>query len=151
MSIKFNAGMQEGDTKEGQLSAFQRTSWLFPRTFLFPFFPNLFFCSLNVTEKKKQPLNHSGRVCQQVVSSHKSSYARIRFSLCREIPAGSGSPSANANWKRDPPAGKNWSGRAALSRLQWRNLVNNWIQTGTLNIKRFLADTEGLGWTTARR
>lgn len=58
MSIKFNAGMQ--DTKEGQLSAFQRTSWLFPRPVdanytTLPFFPHFLFCSLNVTEKKKQP------------------------------------------------------------------------------------------------
>lgn len=34
--------------------------------------------------------------------------------------------------------------RAAPSRHRWRNLVNNWIQTGTLNIKKFLADTEGV-------
>lgn len=93
MSIKFNAGMQEVDTKEGQLSAFQRTSWLFPRPVdrnytTLSFFPKFLFCSLNVTEKKKQPLNHSGRVCQQLVSSHKSSYAHICFSLCREIPEG---------------------------------------------------------------
>lgn len=55
---------------------------------------------------KKTPLNHSRRVCQQVVSSHKSSYAHLRYSLCGEIPQGSGSTSANTYWKRDPPAGK---------------------------------------------
>lgn len=82
-------------------------------------------------QAKLAPLNHSEQVCQQVVSSHKSSNA---LTLCREIPQGSSSTSANTNWKRDPPAGKleqqTWQGAHCHDTWRW-DLKDNWIRTET--------------------
>lgn len=103
-------------------------------------------------KKQKTPLNHSGSVCQQVVSSHKSSYAHLRYSLCREIPQGSGSTSANTYWKRDPPAGKlerqTWQGPYCHDTSRWkprRQLDPNW-DLNVVNIELLTDTTEWDEW-----
>lgn len=104
-------GLKRNNTEEGQWSIFHWVTAHLPKLTQIAFL--LFLLVFMFQNSNPPPLNHSGWVCQQVVPPHKSSYAHLPYSLCREIPQGSGSTSANTNWKRDPPAGK-------LERQTWR-------------------------------
>lgn len=91
---------------------------------------SLLLHSLNLPELNQPKLFLLLQTCLiiQVVSSHKSSYTHVRNPLCRDIPQGSGSTSADTKLETWPTCKKTWmpnltSGNIAV-RQRWNMHLN---------------------------